>query len=378
MSLALTAAHAETPLSITQIDQIRQTIGQQLVQQPNNRTLRFRYAQAAYQSDNPKAAKHHLRLLMRTSQNAENLRKLQAAYATAAAKSPWSFGINFSILPSTNINRTSSNRVFDTPLGRFLIDGGGVEESGVGARFGGRLNYESALASGAILTYGLEINRSQYPAERLNNFDGSVSLTWGKYSLNGFTQVTPYITRYVFDTSEDNNPDSTRYGVRFSHQHYLTDSQFITAGFSVSHRDYDNLDHLDGNFLSASLSYQGPALEKYNLSVGMSLTYSTPGQEHLRYVGASLQGELKRAIGNIGVFGINAGIGGRKYQGKFPVLGEAREGRFASIGASFQLSHIRVFNTSPKLSCKHHKNWSNVALYDFKSTDCAISFRRNF
>lgn len=144
-----------------------------------SRAQRFAQAQVAYQTGQYGAAKHHLRILKRSSRDADELKHLQAAFGTALAASPWSFGLNASFLPSTNINKTSSNEVFHTPLGTFQITDGGAEKSVVGLRLGARATHETMLPNGVALSYGLEINRSQFSAKRLNRTDGSVSLSWG-------------------------------------------------------------------------------------------------------------------------------------------------------------------------------------------------------
>lgn len=377
--LMASTAHAQTESrSSDQLEQIRRATAYQLSQSPENRALRFRYAQASYQSGRHDAAKYHLQQLMRTSPNARDLQQLQEAYATVVEDSPWSFGLNFSILPSTNINKTSSNEIFETPLGPLLIVGGGTEESGVGARFGGRVNYESPLSSGATLTYGLELNRSQYPADRLNNTDGTVRLTWSNYSLSGRTTITPYATRYVYDVADGDSSDSTRYGLRVGYEHFLTSESSIAGSLTAERRDYDEKDYLDGSFFSASLSYQNQISEIYHFRLQTSVSASTPEQDHLRYVAATMSGELTRPVQDWGTVGVSLGLGIRQHESDFPLLGEPREDRSASIGMSFQSQKIRMFGSSPKLSCQLQQNWSNVALYDFRSTDCAVTFERSF
>jgi hypothetical protein len=372
-------AHAQSAsLSPDQIEQIRRATGHQLSQNPDNRALRFQYAQASYQSGRHDAAKYHLQQLMRTSPNARDLQQLQEAYATVAEDSPWSFGLNFSILPSTNINKISSNEIFETPLGPLLIVGGGTEESGVGVRYGARVNYESPLSSGATLTYGLELNRSQYPADRLNNTDGTVRLTWSNYSLSGRTTVTPYAARYVYDVTDGDSSDSTRYGLRVGYEHFLTSESSIAGSITAERRDYDEKDYLDGSFVSTSLSYQNQISETYHLRLLTSVSAGTPQQDHLRYIAVSMSGELSRPVYNWGTVGVSLGLGMRQYESDFPLLGEPREDDSASIGMSFRSQKIRMFGSSPKLSCQLQQNWSNVALYEYRSTDCAITFERNF
>lgn len=372
-------AHAQTESrSLDQLEQIRRVTGYQLSQSPKNRALRFRYAQASYQSGRHDAAKYHLQQLIRTSPTARDLQQLQEAYATVVKDSPWSFGLNFSILPSTNINKTSSNEIFETPLGPLLIVGGGTEESGVGVRFGGRVNYESPLSSGATLTYGLDLNRSQYPADRLNSTDGTVRLTWSNYSLSGRTTITPYATRYVYDVTDGSSSDSTRYGLRVSYEHFLTSESSITGSVTAERRDYDEKDYLDGSFFSTSLSYQNQITDTYHMRLQFSVSASTPQQDHLQYTSLALSGELTRPLQNWGTVGVSIGLGMRQHESDFPLLSEPREDRSASIGMSFRSQQIRMFGSSPKLSCQLQQNWSNVALYDFRSTDCAITFERNF
>jgi hypothetical protein len=377
--LVASTAQAQTAaLSQDQIEQIRRTTAFQLSQNPENRAVRFQYAQASYQSGRHDAAKYHLQQLMRTSPNARDLQQLQEAYATVVEDSPWSFGLNFSILPSTNINKTSSNEIFETPLGPLLIVGGGSEESGVGLRYGARINYEAPLSSGASMTYGLDLNRSQYPEDRLNNTDATVRLTWSNYSLSGQTTITPYTTRYVYDVTDGDSSDSTRYGLRVGYEHFLTSDSSITGSVTGERRDYDEKDYLDGSFFSTSLSYQNQISETYHLRLQTSISANTPEQDHLRYVGALISGELSRPVQNWGTAGVSLGLGMRKYEGNFPLLGEPRDDRSASIGISFRSSQIRVLGLSPKVSCQVQQNWSNVALYEYRSTDCGLTFVRNF
>jgi hypothetical protein len=376
--VAGTAQAQTAALSQDQIEQIRRTTAFQLSQNPENRAVRFQYAQVSYQSGRHDAAKYHLQQLMRTSPNARDLQQLQEAYATVVEDSPWSFSLSFSILPSTNINKTSTNEIFETPLGPLLIVGGGAEESGVGLRYGARINYEAPLSSGASLTYGLDLNRSQYPEDRLNNTDATVRLTWSNYSLSGQTTITPYTTRYVYDVTDGDSSDSTRYGLRVGYEHFLTSDSSITGSVTAERRDYDEKDYLDGSFFSTSLSYQSQISETYHLRLQTSISANTPEQDHLRYVGALMSGELSRPVQNWGTAGVNLGLGMREYEGNFPLLGKPRDDRSASIGISFRSSQIRVLGSSPKVSCQVQQNWSNVALYEYRSTDCGLTFVRNF
>ncbi len=373
-----TSVQAEPETARSQAEQIRLVLGQRLVRHPENRSLRFRYAQAAYQAGHHETAKYHLRRLMRTTKSEKELGQIKTALAQVIQASPFSFDLNFSILPSTNIRKTSSNQVFDTLLGQFVIIGGGKEKSGVGFRFGGRLNYEQALSNGDVLTYGAELNRSQYPTDRLNNFDGAISVAWGRYSTGGYSQAIPYVNRFFYDESNGGSLDSTRYGVILKHEHYLSDYNSVTGSLTVEHRDYDELNYLDGNLLSLSIGYRGRIHETYGLNLKIGGISHSPKQDHLKYYGASFQGEVTRAVAKLGVVGINTSFDIRHYKGNFPALDISRNDKSASLGISLRSPFIKAFNMMPKLSCRIQQNWSNVALYDYHSKDCAIAFERRY
>lgn len=371
-------ASADSSAQAETIVRVKSALGAALSRDPDNRPLRFKYAQASYQIGQYDAAKYHLRYLMRDTPSTDELKALQKAYATVSNKSPFTYGMNFSLLPSTNVNKTASSSIFDTLLGRFTIEDGGAEESGLGYRFGGRINYETALPSGAVLTYGFEANRNQYPIKRLNRTDGTLKVTLSQNTVGGVSYATPYVTRFAYDRTDEVSSNSKSVGLRIGHERYLTTDSSVTVSATAERRNYDDKDYLDGSFFSASLGYQTQISEAYHIRVQGGISASTPEIEHGRYAGASLSGEVTRFVPNWGHVGLNLGFTKRQYEGDFPALGEPRADRSRNVGMSFRSQKFKVMGSSPKLSCKFQQNWSNVALYEYQSTDCALTFERNF
>lgn len=375
-SLLSSVAFAQSDTYADRLQKLRIILAQQLSKDPDNRGLRFKYAQAAYQTGRSDAAKYHLRVLMRTSEESAELDLLRQAYATVVNESPWSFSLNFSILPSTNIKKTSYNEIFETLLGDFKIVGGGEQESGVGAVFGGEVAYSSVLENGVFLDLALNAERYWYPVERFSSYRGQVSASFGWQGLGGFTQVTPYFARSIYP--EDENRDNSRYGARVSHELYLSDSASIKGTVRTELRDYDERDYLDGPFYSAALSFSNRFDRTLSIRLGGSVSRSEPEQEHLQYTGAALWGEVSKTFSDFGTVGLNASVGGSQYSGLFPAMNEARQDSSYSIGASFSTPRIKLFNATPKVACKFTSNSSNVALYEFTSTDCSLSFEQRF
>lgn len=360
------------------LERLRVISGYQLASDPENRDLRFLHAQLSYQTGNYEAAKHHLRSLMRGSESEDVLRELKLGYATVVAEAPWSFGASFSILPSTNIGRSSSSEIFQTPFGTFLITDGGQEESGVGYRIGGSVAYETVLASGHFLGFGAELTRSQYPADRLDRFDGRLSAALTSQGLRGVFRVSPFVARSYFDGDRDGGADATRVGASASYEWYASRVSSLTYSATVEDRDYLSQDHLDGPFLSGSLVWRDVLGRDLSWRVGVSVDRHRPDSDHLRSFAATVSTELTRPLDGIGVVGLEASLGGTHFDGEFPVVGYSREDSGGSLGLSFRSSRISVWSISPRLLCRYQVNTSNVALYDFKSTDCAISFDRSF
>ena len=361
------------------LDQVRVETGYQLARYPENRALRFRYAKASFHTGRYDAAKFHLTELMRSSPNAEDLDLLHRVKATVVETSPLNFGVNMAILPSTNIGRTSANQIFDTLAGTFRITGGGQERTGVGFRLGAQASYEVAQPDwGSKITYTMSLSRTLYPIDVLDTYQGFVGATWGKRSLTGFMQITPYVARTLYDNADHPNGDATRSGLRYSYEYYLGVSQSIEGAVTVEHRKYDDLDYLDGNFLSIDLSYASPVFQSSFIEIGTQLSRNAPQAEHLKYKGLTAWAEISRQMGSIGKVGLTGSLGVRDYDGIFPASPDPRRDNYVSVGMSFTSPRVQIFRNSPKITCQIAQNRSNIALYEYHSKDCAISFEQSF
>ena len=360
-------------------EQFRQAAAIQLARDPDNRQLRFDLAAASYRAGQHGSAKYHLRVLMRDTGSAEELAQLKRSYGMVQRDRPWAFGLNFALLPSSNINRRSSNEFFETDFGRLLITGGGQQKSGLGLRFGANVSRTGVLDNGDLVTLLLDANRSRYPEARLNRDDVTFQAVWSRRVVGGATTVSPFVTRFLHDDKDaTSSADWTRYGLRVSHEHYLDRRRSITGTLSLEQRDYDDLTYLDGPQGSLGLSYRAVTQGGLLLRYGATVTRAKPRQQHLRYNGLSLWGEVTRPVRGIGNIGLLANLGARNYDTDFPLLGAPRRDRNAGIGMSFSTPRLVVFDTTPRLTCQYHRNMSNVALYEFASTDCSITFDRQF
>lgn len=381
MHVLAVAARAEENAMPNQLNPgtVRVLAGRKLAQDPDNRALRFFYAKALFQTGGYDAARYHVRQLMRGAHTEEEVEQLRHAYGQIATRDPWSFGLNFAILPSTNINNTSQNEFYDTPFGRFFIESGGDEETGIGTRLGGRLSYEQVLANEQTLTYNLSLNRDFHPDERLKRLDGTVAVDLKVVSLGRALSYGTYVSRYVYDGDADSDSSNfTRYGIKVGWDYYQPSTASLFGLLQAEQRVYDEKSHYDGPFYNLKMGYSDALTENSSYKFGFGLSYREPEQEHLSYFGQEVWAEVKYTGFEKVIIGLNARVGQRGYQDTFPGIDGARHDDYAAIGASITNLRFRIFGSTPKLGCELQQTLSNVALYEYRTTDCYIKLARQF
>jgi hypothetical protein len=80
-------------------------------------------------------------------------------------------------------------------------------------------------------------------------------------------------------------------------------------------------------------------------------------------------------IGALGEFG---SITARDYNGISPATNLIREDDTGALGISESPQQFEVFGARAKFNCQVQRNASNIALYDYQTTDCRISFETSY
>ena len=102
-------------------------------------------------------ARFHFEELLKIDQNDQMSDGYRGFLNVIDQNKPVGFSGYFSILPSTNVNRRTTNTVIDTNLGRFVIDPNSQAESGVGAQLGfsGYFRHLTSPTSRISLNWGV-------------------------------------------------------------------------------------------------------------------------------------------------------------------------------------------------------------------------------
>lgn len=319
-------------------------------------------------------SRFHFEELLKIDQNGQMRDGYRGFLNVIDQNKPVGFSGYFSILPSSNVNRGSTNAVFDTNLGQFVIDPNSQAESGVGVQLGfsGYIRHLTSPTSRISLTWNASGTR--YEEDRYDSTVGNLALSYEQITPSGSWFVSPYF-RKTWPNDESGNG---ALGLRFGLIHRLNDQNRLGFSFSHEYRDYVVQDYHDGTFTNASINMSHQVNPSLSLNGGFGFERSAPGENHLQYNGGKLFAEVAKSWegGLQTSFGFEYGV--RKFEGDYPLTSFPREDDFYKIMIGVHYSRIDIQSFTPRLSCSHTVNHSNVAFYDFTVTECQATISRNF
>lgn len=316
----------------------------------------------------------HFEQLLKIDQNNEMRNGYRKFLNVIDQNKPIGMNGHFSILPSTNINRGTTNTVFDTNLGQFVIDPNSQAESGVGVQLGfsGYFRHLTSPTSRISLNWG--VSGTRYEEDRYNSTVGNLGVSYEKVTQSGRWLVSPYYRKNWQESSADNET----LGLRFALTHRLNDQNSL--GFSVSHEhlSYDLQDFQDATFTSASISWNHQINPSVSIRGGFEFESSVPEADHLQYDGSKLLAGLSKTWEGGLQTSVGFEYGVRDFVGDYPLTSVPRDDDYYEINFGVQHSRINIQGFSPHISCSHMINQSNVAFYDFNATECQATISRNF
>lgn len=281
---------------------------------------------------------------------------------------------NLSMLPSTNINRGTTNSVLDTSFGQFVIDDSSKPSSGIGLKAGVSGYFRHRFNSNDQISLGWSTSAVFYDNADYNSLTGTISLTFEHETKRGSWKISPYL----ISNWRKSSANSDVIGLHFSAKHRLTPK--TVAGFSVNHesRTYHGQDYNSGPFTTANLWLSHLVQDDLQLRIGLGADYGRPRSSHLQYDSYRISGAFSKTWKS-GIF-VSAGLelGTRSFLGDFPLMETPREGKYYKISASFQNPKITYAGFTPKVACSFTNNFSNVAFFDYSVTECQISIGKSF
>lgn len=353
--------------------------GAQLVQtlrdNPENHAARWALAQASFKVGRYDIARYHVERLLRTTSSQANLDTLTEALAKITEADPWGTEFNFALLPSTNIRRLTYNDKFITLLGTFTPTGGGQVESGIGLTFGAGLSYGINLPDSSRLTLSARVDQNVFDSSDLNKTVVQFAAKRDAYAIGRSTTIEPY-ARFRLDESQS---IERRYlGLRLSTRWWSENNKQTQVSLVGENREAPESSASNGPYGSIKVRHSFDLDDRTRFGAEMVLSRSRPEGSYLRYWQHQLSADVSRRFAVLGTVGLFGNVTLRGYDDIFPLTDIIREDESVTLGVSYRPARIEVFGSRPKISCQVEKNASNIALYDYETTDCRITFGRSF
>ncbi|WP_376870430.1 surface lipoprotein assembly modifier [Albirhodobacter sp. R86504] len=305
-----------------------------------------------------------------------------ARYADAIGilqrRHPFVTSASFALLPSTNINNVSSESNFETLLGRFEIENGGEETSGVGAEFGIQGRYRLPLARGRSFELGAALNHVWYETAALRYWRGRVTADLvqrdGAHDLRGGI----HLDRTYYPDVDENRSDRLAIGLHGAWSRALKEDARLTVSGLIEHRAYIDKDSLSGVYSTLGLGYTKRHKDGSAYTVSASVERSIPSLGYHRYFGATVRAGYDRNVTDHLRAGIDASATLRVYDEDFAAVDYHRRDEIYRIGFSVSDKRLTMFDATPKLSCGYKVQSSNISLYSSNTTDCRIGWSYRF
>jgi tetratricopeptide (TPR) repeat protein len=319
-------------------------------------------------------AEFHFEALLEVDPNTALHDGYRRFLATIRQNKPFGMSGHFALLPSTNINRGTTNTVFDSSSGAFVIDPNSKAESGVGLQLGlsGYARFSPSPLS--RWTVAGSLSGTGYKNEYHNTATAAVSLTYERGFPNGRWSFGPYASY----TWREDDADLSVLGLRLGANYRLSSQVSLSTLANHEYRRFPHQAYKDGTYdkLSLSLAYQSdPSLV---LRGTLNAEQSRPNASHLQYDGYSLGASLSK-VWEGGLTTTLALDGGqRAFVGVYPLTTSPRHDDFASISFSIQNSRFNLKGLAPRLTCSYTANRSNVAFYDYDATECMMTLSTKF
>ncbi len=326
----------------------------------------------------------HFKALLKVDSNSQMRMGYQNFLNTIHRSQPIGFSGNFSLLPSTNINRGSSHKKTNS---EFLgnedgdIDDVSRANSGIGARIGvsGFARYLTGTRSRVSLDFG--VSETIYTNSLYNSTFGFAAVGFDQVTSSGRWGITPYL-RY---TQRNDHPitteiegDNRALGASFYHTSRLGNRSDLTFRMTRERRHHFTKDYLNGGYSSAALSFGRKISPSLRVDSTLKLESSTPQSEQSQYQGQSLKFALTKSWkGGLSTNG-SLEVGQRDFIGVFLGRPEPRDDKYFTLGIGVQNSSISVLGFAPRLQCSHTQNYSNVNFFDYEVSECNFSITRNF
>ncbi len=357
--------------------QLRQAIAifRQLLQQaPDYRNARRELAHSLFLAGHYDLAEQQFFNLLQNEPNQAVAQGYRRFLGFIGAGKPTGWASDFAVLPSSNVNRGTTNTVFNTILGRYEIDPQSQAESGTGVRLGlsGYINFPTGVGQRLVLR--AHLRGAFYQEQRFNSTIGQIGLAYRQRQHALVWSLGPYYRHQARGDEADNHAA----GLNLAIARDVGVKNTLRLQLAHERRQFPHQNYQNGGFQLFGLSLRHQLTDRLSLGFGGRLSRSDPQAAHLQYDGQAVFAQVSQTVGGRWHMGGHMGVGRRQYRGVFPLTTAPRQDRFSRFSASLRDSALKWQGFTPQLSCSHTINHSNVAFYNFTTSECTLQIAKLF
>ncbi len=374
---ALHQAHLEGIIRVRegQLDEAIAIFRAILSAAPDFAPARAELARALHMSGDADAAYQHFEIIAHSTADPLLERMANTAMRAITNDRPYGFSIRGALLPSSNVNRGSSQDVFDAGGMAFSIDETSRATSGIGISVGGSGFATARLDSDHALTasLGLDIRKYAQGADFDQvSLNGSLMLT-GQY--DGVTVGVGPVATYTW---QGWRPNLAQYGVSARAILPMSTQDVVTASFQVLAQDFVTSDHRDGWKTSGALAWKHYFSPARSLTINLGGTIERSQRLYLDHndisAGLRLDSEWEGGL-------ITSAFGAyerHNYLGDFPLAATPRRDDKITLGATVSHRAITFAGFMPQLTYQYTRQFSNISFFDYDSHDVSLELSKRF
>ncbi len=344
---------------------------------PNYINARRELAHSLLVAEKYNAASTQLDILKRIDQNPQ----MQAGYRQMQSiidqNRPVGISGVFAIIPSSNINKGTSNTTFVTTLGTLVIDPASQPVSGVGMQLGVSGYFRKVIDAQSRASLQWSLTGVLYENRAYSSLNADIALPYERRLEKGGFSLAPFYRVSWNDAGLSQQAS----GLRVTADRQLSDQNRLDMALSYEERDYPTATYQNGAFSSETLSFSHQINPSFSYALGTTFEQSTvfdPTKTHLAYNGGKLFASVNKAWDGGLRTGLGLELGYRQFVGDYPLTTAPRADRF--YGVNFTVSHARVQVAGfvPSLRCNYTFNTSTIAFFDFDVVDCTLGLSKEF
>lgn len=342
---------------------------------PNFEPSRVELAKALRAVGDTSAASYHFEAISLGSDSANVRRLAERNLEQIRNDRPYGFSGYFGFVPTTNVNRGTTNTTFESGLGVGTISPESREQSGLGVAAGGNGYYNFAFDNySGISVYGSADIRKYSDTSAYDEFTVASGLAYyGKLNSVVF-RIGPLIEHTLVAWE----PYRTRYGLSAGASIPITVRSRLSGSLSLLKQDYTKLDYRNGWLVSGSATYRYMLSPSLAVSTSLGMTHEATERDHLDHNDYWTRFQIdKEWSGGLLTSG-HAKFELHDYRGNFPTTMTPREDREWSVGGRVAHRAFTLGGFAPQLTYEYSVQSSNISFYDFESHDVGLTLTRNF